>query len=119
MRTEHLTQLARLDPPYLNDFKDMIDDHLLDNISTVFGKICNYASLLVYIDLIMHLFQVQSDFRKGPIPSGPPTSPDIRVLEFSVHPILRVQDQPEHLQEPACSARNKIPSLFCLHPNNP
>ena len=37
--TEHLTQLAKLDPPYLKDFKANIDDHQPHNISTVFGKI--------------------------------------------------------------------------------
>ena len=36
LKTEHLTQLAELHPPYL---KTNIDDHQPHNISTVFGKI--------------------------------------------------------------------------------
>ena len=45
MTTEHLTQLARLDPPYLKDFKAKTDvqDHLLDNISNAFGKTYTFA----------------------------------------------------------------------------
>ena len=38
LKTDNLIQLAKLDPPYLKDFKASIDEHQLDNISTVFGK---------------------------------------------------------------------------------
>ena len=43
METEHLTLLARLDPPYLKDFKDNIDEQQPHNLSTMFGKICTFA----------------------------------------------------------------------------
>ena len=38
LKTDNLIQLAKLEPPYLKDFKASIDEHQLDNISTVFGK---------------------------------------------------------------------------------
>ena len=39
LKTDNLTRLAKLDPPYLKDFKASIDEHQLDNIAMVFGKI--------------------------------------------------------------------------------
>ena len=38
LRTDNLTQLAKLDPPYLKDFKASIDKHQPGNISTSFGN---------------------------------------------------------------------------------
>ena len=39
LKTDNLTQLAKLDPPFLKDYKASIDEHQHDNISTAFGKI--------------------------------------------------------------------------------
>ena len=38
LRTDNLTQLAKLDPPYLKDFKASIDEHQPGKISTSFGN---------------------------------------------------------------------------------
>ena len=39
LKTEDLTQLAKLDPPYLKEFKASIDEGQLDKLSKVFGTI--------------------------------------------------------------------------------
>lgn len=39
LKTDSLTQLAKLDPPYMMDFKATRDDLQLNNVSTAFGKI--------------------------------------------------------------------------------
>ena len=39
MKTDNLTQLAKLDPPYLKDFKANIDGHHYDPIYLFYGKI--------------------------------------------------------------------------------
>ena len=41
LKTDNLTQLAKLDPPYLKDFKTSIDDNQLGNITKFFGKTFN------------------------------------------------------------------------------
>ena len=48
MTSEHLTQLDKLDPPYLKDFKANRDGHQHHNISTVFGKVCSYRLILLH-----------------------------------------------------------------------
>ena len=39
LKTDNLTRLTELDPPFLKDFKAMVYQHQLDNLSRVFGKI--------------------------------------------------------------------------------
>ena len=38
LKTDNMTQLAKLDPPYMKDFNATRDEHQLDNISILFGK---------------------------------------------------------------------------------
>ena len=98
LTTDNLTLLAKLDPPYLKDFKASIGEN---NLSTF--RLMKSTSY---------------DFRRELIPSEPPTSPDFH-LEFGIHPILCLQDRSEHLQELSCSARFDLSSLLCFPPNNP
>ena len=39
LKTDTLTQLAKLDPPYMKGLKVSTDEHQLDNISTAIGKL--------------------------------------------------------------------------------
>ena len=38
LKTDNLTRLAKLDPPYLKDFKARVDENQLGNITKFFGK---------------------------------------------------------------------------------
>ena len=39
LKTDNLTKLVELDPPFMKDFKASIDEHQLDNLTMEFGKI--------------------------------------------------------------------------------
>ena len=58
------------------------------------------------------------NFRRWPFPRKPPTTSDDN-LEFSIHPILCLQDGFEHLQEASYSARYNLSTLLLLPPYSP
>ena len=46
LKTDNLTRLAKLDPPYMKDFKASIDENQLGNITKFFGKTFNKDMLI-------------------------------------------------------------------------
>ena len=106
MTTGNLTKIITLDPPFMQYNAGFI--YQQKYMSSVFGKI--YQSTLS--------FRVIFIFRRKPSPSESPTSLDIK-LEFSIYPLLRLQDRPQLLRKIPFSGRDNLSLMFLLPPHNP
>ena len=111
LKTDNLTTLESLHPPYLQRHKDFLDEDQPKNKSTLIGKD-------IKLDTLFSPDSSISNFSRGLNPSEPSTSLDIQ-LEFCIHPILCLQDQVEFLKEIPFTQKHKRFTLFLFPSNNP
>ena len=122
MSTDSLTRMTALDPPFLKEYNEPIQDCLIDSecddMTSLIGRTTYLLKVTVSLIKTMNCTSEYFDCRRGHIPSCPSTSLDFH-LELWIRPILCIQDQLEHLEEQTCPSWNNLSSLLLFPPNYP